>query len=200
MKDGPKIPPEKVSAFLFLVGRAITEWARIEEQLYLIVDSILKTDSLLSAVVFYRTPTTRARITLTDDLVKTLYPKKKSGDHDPPGLINWGSLRSDISTELNLRNRIAHHQFGPIVKVAPAGKDSPLDLVTTGPAEPGIHMPLAEANRERTADLKVLDRPAIEAHIKNSVKLTARLQEFRENELKEQLQSRAEQRPSRTQS
>jgi len=101
--------------FLYWVGSCITAWAKVEEHLFQICAKALGAADERAAIVYYRTPSLDARLNLTDELVRTRFPKpaRKSGGHPPPDLKRWDELRKDIGDLLSTRNRIAHHPVAP---------------------------------------------------------------------------------------
>lgn len=106
--DPPMSPHEE---FLMWIGTCITAWAKVEEFLFEICDRSLATSRERAAIVYFRTPTLDARISLVNELVLTVLPKRerKSGGHDHPHVETWNDLRLDMIALLKIRNRIAHH-------------------------------------------------------------------------------------------
>jgi hypothetical protein len=108
----PRLPPPSTNAeFHMYVGFCITAWANVEEHLFRICARVLNTAEERAAIVYYRTPTLDTRLQLTDELVRTVLPKRtrKSGGHDHPDVIAWNDLKNDIKNELSTRSRIAHN-------------------------------------------------------------------------------------------
>lgn len=117
MVDDDFPTPEKESEFYEALGRAVTSWANLEEELFDIAFSILGTTMERAAIVFYRTPNLDSRLTLTDDLVHSFFPKHEPGEHPDPTLKLWREFQTEIRNNLGTRNRLAHHPTGPVVDV-----------------------------------------------------------------------------------
>jgi hypothetical protein len=103
--------------FLHQVGRAITDWAQIDQRLFQIFAAILKSSKQHAAILYYRTNTIGGRLVLVDELVKTVLPPKDppDGGHDHPITIEWKKLNGAISDALQVRNQLAHSPSGPMV-------------------------------------------------------------------------------------
>jgi hypothetical protein len=97
--------------FFSWMGHCISSWAKMEEELFKICWQSLKAPKNQSAIVYFRTPTVDARISLTDELVKSVLPKpeRKDGGHTHSDVIAWNKIQSDIKSALSIRRRIAHH-------------------------------------------------------------------------------------------
>jgi hypothetical protein len=90
------------------VGHCITAWAGLEDRLFEILWCILGCPQERAAIVYYKTPQLEARLTLTDELVRSILPKTGSGTQPHPDLKAWDAVRKSISEELAVRRRIAH--------------------------------------------------------------------------------------------
>jgi hypothetical protein len=101
--------------FYAAVGRAITAWADIEDVLFAITLSILGCSRDRAAIVFYRTPTIESRLTLTNDLIYSFFPKHEPGDQPDARIKRWREIQAKIREHLPVRNRLAHHPVGPVV-------------------------------------------------------------------------------------
>jgi hypothetical protein len=101
--------------FLMWVGYCITTWAEVEEQLFQICWKCLHCPKEQAAIVYYRTPSLDARVSLTDELVKYILPKpeRRSGGHDHVSVKAWKQIERKFRSLLPTRNRIAHH---PLVR------------------------------------------------------------------------------------
>jgi hypothetical protein len=106
---------EEQYKFYNALGRAITNWASIEELLYETVYEILGCTRRRAAVVYYRTPTLDSRVTLTSDLLRTVFPESAPGGKDDPGWAEWKAIRKKLKDALPTRNHLAHHQVSPII-------------------------------------------------------------------------------------
>jgi hypothetical protein len=107
---------EQSREFHYHLGSAVTEWARIEGELFEICTSILKAEKRHVAIVYYRTPTIDARLKLTDELIRTLFPQRKPGSHPTKAEKKWTSITSKIRDELPIRNQLAHCPASPMVE------------------------------------------------------------------------------------
>jgi hypothetical protein len=63
---------EQQKEFYWLLGIEITIWAQLEEQLFNMCAQVLKAARHHVAIVYYRTPTLDARLTLVDELTSGL--------------------------------------------------------------------------------------------------------------------------------
>jgi hypothetical protein len=170
---------EKATEFYSLVGAAVTDWARIDQELFRICADILKAYEQHSAIVYYRTPTLSARLTLVDELIHTIFPKssKKSGAHISQSEEMWTKLRTDIKDELSVRNQLAH---------------SPSGLMIESPGEPVVpitdvwfasYMSATEKLRGKLDTRKELKVDDVKNHLEKVKDLFLRLRNFRESEL-----------------
>lgn len=103
--------------FYAVLGRAITKWADLEQELFRIVHRILRCPEERAAIVFYRCSTIGARLALANDLVASCFPQKEPGRHTHRGLERWGELYKKIDGGLKVRNSLAHHPAGLEVDV-----------------------------------------------------------------------------------
>jgi hypothetical protein len=103
--------PVSTEDFFTWVGKCITSWAGVEDHLFEICVQSLGATKQRTAIVYYRTPTIDARLKLTDELVRTVLPRreKEDGGHDHADVKIWESLRKKIVDLLPIRNRLAHH-------------------------------------------------------------------------------------------
>jgi hypothetical protein len=97
--------------FYMWIGHCISAWAKVEEQLFKICWQSLRAPKTQAAIVYYRTPSLDARISLVDELVKSALPKpeRKNGGHTHASVIAWGKIEAGIRAGLTIRRRIAHH-------------------------------------------------------------------------------------------
>jgi hypothetical protein len=143
--------------FFKWVGVCITEWARVEDQLYMICRKCLRTSPDLASIVYYRTPQLDPRVGLIDELIHATLPKRKrkNGGHDHPDLKQWLSIRKEIEALLHTRRRIAHH---------PMRAD--IDLETSKGTLIHIEPSFAETLRGRNDDhLNPLTQDDLEQHV-----------------------------------
>lgn len=95
--------------FFSLVGYCITEWARVDDELFRIFQHCVGNPKQC-AIIFYRTPGIDIRIALTDEIVRSVLPLKdrKSGGHDHPSVKAWSEAIRGYKPLLSVRRRIAH--------------------------------------------------------------------------------------------
>jgi hypothetical protein len=105
--------------FFAAVGKAITRWADLEDVLFKITHGILGCSRERAAIVFYRTPTIDARLTLTADLIASFLPRHAPGDQPDSIMKQWKELEKDVRDRLQTRNRLAHHPAGAVVLISP---------------------------------------------------------------------------------
>ena len=97
------------------VGLCIKRWAYAESHMYGICRSALGMNErprrALAAVIFFRTPSIEARMTLISDLLQAVaFPDgKKSGQHDPEFLKKWRKVEALMRELTPFRNFIAHN-------------------------------------------------------------------------------------------
>lgn len=113
-EDVPQFDDEHLtgpSEFYTHVGRCIKRWADLEGYLFEICDWALNGERSLSAIVFFRTPSIDARLTLVSDLLKrTLVGQKRDPKfpQNPTNLEIWSKLEKRIRVRLEFRNMLAH--------------------------------------------------------------------------------------------
>jgi hypothetical protein len=98
--------------FYKLVGVSITQWANVEDHLFMICQKCLRTLRYdLASIVYYRTPQLDSRIKLVDELIKANLParQKKNGGHDHIDVLEWLRVRKQLEDLLIFRRGIAHH-------------------------------------------------------------------------------------------
>jgi hypothetical protein len=96
------------------IGYSITAWAKVEERLFELCWRSLGSSKERAAIVYFKTPSLAGRISLVDELIKTVLPKpeRKDGAHHHQDVITWTNLRKKIEPEFATRRRIAHHPAG----------------------------------------------------------------------------------------
>jgi hypothetical protein len=162
-------PPEKrmqqiADEFMSMRGNCITQWAHVEEELLEICLASLGCTRERAAIVYYKTPSIEARLTLVDELVTTVLPKRvrRSGGHYHPDLKSWKIVRDSVRDNLPTRNRLAHHPVGP--RSATHGGFGAMEAVARGLPSPAlststwfeVHVSQSERLRERSAELSPL--------------------------------------------
>lgn len=111
----PQTIQEMGDEFMRFLGMCITEWAQIEEVLFEVCLTILKTTKELTAIVYYRTPTLDSRLQLADELISTVFPPPNPGDHPSPERKAWKAIYDQFKCLLPERNLLAHGVAGPTI-------------------------------------------------------------------------------------
>lgn len=108
----PFSDPYKIESDRFhkALGYCIAKWADIEDQLFRLCWTALRAPPEQSSIVYYRTPSVDARLTLITELIGTVFPKdEEHADLKHEAINSWGELAKDIRSLLKTRNRLAHH-------------------------------------------------------------------------------------------
>jgi hypothetical protein len=170
--------------FFYWVGLAVTQWARIDEELFSICAAVLKADQRHVAIIYYRTPSLEARISLTNDLAKTVMPqrKRKNGGHASPFERKWDKLIQDIKDALRIRNQLAHSPVGGVLKFVGSDNSDPYNTVLI--AEPHYASFMSEAEKLRGKDTKDdITIGGIIKHVRLIGEFIDQLKSFRHNDL-----------------
>ncbi len=169
--------PER-NEFYRWIGHCITAWADLEDRLFEILWRVLSCPQVRAAIVYYKTPSLEARLTLTDELVRSTLPKTKSGDQPHADLKAWNSIRVDIGNELSVRRRIAHQpvRTGKVTIPISDKEGFPSDLLEFSYYE--IYVSENEALRGKPADPDTLTIHEIMNHEETVKSLAARLRAF----------------------
>jgi hypothetical protein len=116
MPAPPTSESEVERDFLMWVGYCITTWADVEEKLFDVVWKCLQCPKEQAAIIYFRTPSLDARVTLADELVRNILPAraKKSGGHDHPSVKEWKKIERKFRDLLPTRNRVAHHPLSEL--------------------------------------------------------------------------------------
>jgi hypothetical protein len=154
--------------FYMWVGKCIKEWAAAESYLFEICSLILKASSRQVAIIYYRTHTLGAQLTLLDDLMKTVLPKGKSKSAG-----EWAALVKEIRDLLPIRNLLAHAPVGHAYVtewIENEGKIEPVDSrwlhVTTSFGE------------QLTGKFRSIDQPELPGHFDRVRAVKLRLGDF----------------------
>jgi|SRR5215472_7952505 len=95
--------------FILTLGNCITEWSNVEHWLFNICLRCLGCHPVKAAIVYYRTPSIDARLSLADELVQATLPRpdrKSGGPH--PDLKTWREIETEFRGLLPIRNQLAH--------------------------------------------------------------------------------------------
>jgi hypothetical protein len=173
--EKPKTWQELGDEFHMMVGYCVAEWARVDDELFRIFRDCLGPYEQ-SAIIYYRTPGLDVRFGLTDEIVRSVLPKrpKRSGSHEHPDVRAWVKAKGDYQNLLGTRRRIAHH---PIMV-----RQEPFRVgMATGEAPPSwfeIYVSQHEGLREKSSDLPPLRIDHLKAHFIAVAQLRDRLHRF----------------------
>lgn len=174
MSDAEFTSGKEGQRFLAALGRAITIWAELEDVLFKIVLDILGCTFERAAIVFYRTPSIDARLTLTADLVRTFFPRHEPGEHPDERIKQWENLEKQIRSHLRIRNSLAHHHAGPDALDYQLGDETERLEV-----EPSSYMSYSQSLTKRNPEKKtLLGITEICDHTTNVRKLTTEVRDF----------------------
>lgn len=158
-----------------MIGRCISEWASLEETLFDIFCMALGANGVLSAVVFYKSPTLDTRTALTTELIEAWFPKKP-GEHDHPMLKEWHAIRGEILDQVVYRNLMAHHPVTEAesgYKVAHLQSEEQFRFIRFGsPTKFKVETSKSEQLRKRTIrsmldqDMKIYHEDVISLHLR----------------------------------
>ena len=109
MADLPTVP-QRFHEFYEWIGHCITQWSAVENELFLICFSVINCTYGRATIIYYKTPTLEARISLVDELVRNLLPdrERENGGHDHPLVKEWSGIISDLRVIVPQRNLLAH--------------------------------------------------------------------------------------------
>jgi hypothetical protein len=119
--EAPKTHHGMGDQFLRMVGLCILEWAKVDDALFEIFRRCVGPYEQ-SAIIYYRADGLNYRFDLTDELVRSVLPKRvrKSGGHDHQSVKAWEAAKLDYHGLLGIRRRIAHHPL--VVRSVPTGR------------------------------------------------------------------------------
>jgi hypothetical protein len=163
-------------SFHMYVGFCITAWALIEEQLFKICTFSLATSAGQAAIVYYRTPSLDARLSLVSELVTNMLPQKErpNGGREHPAVIRWNELSKNVRDLLTIRRRIAHHPVSARHTLDKKDGIGELDLKTWLE----IYMSQEEQLRGRDKNLKPLKEDHLTIHYLDVAGLSRKLGAF----------------------
>jgi hypothetical protein len=154
MAAPPSRPRQQLgNEFMAMIGNCITEWANVDEALFAICWRCLGCTKEKAAIVYYRSPTIDARMTLIDELVKSSLPKtdppSRTHVHDHADVKRWDSIEGQFRRLQGTRRRIAHQ---PVIMTLGSFRDDYNNPAISDPSF-AIYMSQSEAARGRSADL-----------------------------------------------
>jgi hypothetical protein len=130
MSESPRsAADQEADKFHMMLGYCITIWADVDDLLFRIFRDCVG-PTLQCAIIYYKTPSLEARFTLTDEIVRSVLPKKNPGEHDHPFVVAWDKIIKQRQDLLTVRRRLAHQQVAVRMRVhsnsllnrAPPGK------------------------------------------------------------------------------
>lgn len=86
--------------FLCLIGESITVWSFIDRALFILFDKALVATTQKAAIIYYKSPTLRGRVSLLDALLKHVLKNRS--------LEAWKKINRRIEDLAAIRNVIAH--------------------------------------------------------------------------------------------
>lgn len=116
--------PEMENEFMLHLGKCVSYWSKIEQELYTICRWLLCSDTR-AAIIYYRTPTVSARIELTTKLVGTIF-QAEGDQHVSPEMKQWGKIEKELKSDLKVRNQLAH---APVSAVLERSGDKPNEWI-----------------------------------------------------------------------
>jgi hypothetical protein len=172
--------------FYMLVGACIKRWAHVEEVVFNVCHWALNTDDRLVAVVFSRTPSLDAQLTLSLDLLEARLLAKplQSGSHIPPKLKQWRTLLRAVRELVPIRNFIVHHPTTQVMEAVGITTNDPGRRAAILAASPppkqywAIRPSRSERLRLRTRKIEELRAEDLAAHYEQVTKLLPRLLQF----------------------
>jgi hypothetical protein len=170
------IPQNEADNFHMMVGYCIAEWAKVDDELFQIFrDCVGPTEQ--SAIIYYRMPGLSVRLTLTDEIVRSVLPKpaRISGGHDHASVKAWKDAIKDFRDLLGVRRRIAHHPIA-IKHGATWSFDPVLSSLLAQPSWFEIHV--GQREQLRSGELPALQLDDLKAHLTAVEALRDRLQHF----------------------
>jgi hypothetical protein len=106
---------EESDKFHMMVGYCVSAWASVDEQLFRIFEHCVG-PRIQCAIIYYKTPGLEPRFSLTDEIVRSVLPQNKSGQHDHSSVIAWENAIKHRHKLLGTRRRIAHHAVAVRIK------------------------------------------------------------------------------------
>jgi hypothetical protein len=93
--------------FHMMLGYCIVAWAEVDECLFRIFRDCVGPYEQC-AIIFYKTPGLEARFSLTDEIVKSIFPKEPNKPNHP-SVVAWSKAIKGHQDLLATRRRLAHH-------------------------------------------------------------------------------------------
>jgi hypothetical protein len=153
-----------------MLGYCISAWADVDELLFRIFRDCIGPYEQC-AIIYYKTPGLEARFSLTDEIVKSVLPKKLPGEHDHPSVQAWNRTISGRDELLGTRRRIAHHPVAVRMRIHGSSMLGQMQVGVTPLGSMGtrfswveLYMSEHEKLRGRKADLPPIKYEDLEKH------------------------------------
>lgn len=105
----PKAQLAAADEFHMWMGMCIALWATVETRIFRICWKSLACSEERAAIVYFKSPSLEARMTLTQELVESVLPKTTTGQPIHDDLKAWNEIVGAFNRLKQIRNRIAHH-------------------------------------------------------------------------------------------
>jgi hypothetical protein len=181
--------------FHMWVGHCITAWADLDGRLFEVFWRTLSCAQEQAAIVYYKTPGLDIRLTLTDELVRSVLPKTENGKQPHPDLKAWTSIKNDITRGLSVRRRIAHQPVRSGKVTVPLSNDETFGYEELEFSYYEIYVSETESLRGKPVDPNTLHVTNLINHEEEVRQLAARLHAFDTDVLAKRLPKPAEPSP-----
>jgi hypothetical protein len=197
---------EAANRFFELLGRCISAWANVDDELFRIFRDCLGAPYEQSAIIFYRTPGLDVRLNLTSEIVESVLPKteKRSGSHLHKRVKTWRNLAASFKSLLSTRRRLAHHpvsfRYDAYFSFGGETTFGNAPLYSGQPINPRLelHVGTHESLRNPSAAIPPLTDKDLFEHLSSVRKLANALNEFTRTELTPELEERLRKRREQT--
>jgi hypothetical protein len=187
-----KTEQELADEFYMMAGQCISEWAATDDVLFLLCHRVLQCAVEHAAIVYFRTPTLDARLTLVSDLIRSVIPKpRRDGEHAHPDQKTWDKIADDFRDLLSMRNRIAHEPVWPTFR---AGYDEEFQAHRIFISGFELYASAHERSRGR-AEKPPLRIDELRSHLFATNQIAGRIQGFRHDILPAHIQAFVSQFP-----
>jgi len=163
---------DEARPFYEMMGMCIASWADVDEELFAIFHRCMGAPEPQCAIAYFKTPSLEARRTLTEEVVLSVLPKKKPGQHDHASVRAWNAAVEDFQDLLRTRGKIAHHKMRLVMEGGPRGRKTWFQLY--------MNYSEQQCGRNASAILKDAD---LQHHLDSTTALERRLYAFRRDVL-----------------
>lgn len=163
--------------FMMFLGMCITEWAHIDDHVFEAFLAILDADYRRTAILFYNIPTLDSRLDTCSELLTTVFPEVKTGEHQHKDQEAWCDLVKATKDAMKTRNRLAHSPVAPFL----ASGNNWLKAISQGEAiQFRLYTPLPKKNRKKHAKEGSIDLADLKAHLATVAELSGRFQRWQD--------------------